>query len=80
VAVHEPSTLSARTCGTGKYDDWIHELDYPVGQVLKALDDRKLAGDTPVVFTSDNGGVFLTEGDRSEGRSLPRRPARQRRL
>jgi arylsulfatase A len=69
VAVHEPTTPSAKTRGTsgaGPYGDWIHDLDNSVGRVLKSLDDHKLAEDTLVIFTSDNGGVLLTEGDRPE--------------
>ncbi len=69
VAVHEPATPSAKTRGTsgaGPYGDWIHDLDNSVGRVLKALDERKLAEDTLLIFTSDNGGVLLTEGERPE--------------
>jgi len=69
VGVHEPVTPSARARGTsaaGPYGDWIHDLDHSVGRVLKALDDRKLAQDTLLIFTSDNGGVLLSEGDRAE--------------
>lgn len=69
VGVHEPVTPSARARGTsaaGPYGDWIHDLDHSVGRVLKALDDRKLAQDTLLIFTSDNGGVLLTDGARAE--------------
>jgi len=69
VAVHEPVTPSKRARGSsaaGPYGDWIHDLDYSVGRVLKALDDHKFTQDTLVIFTSDNGGVFVTAGDRAE--------------
>jgi arylsulfatase A-like enzyme len=69
VAIHEPTTPSAKTKGTsgaGPYGDWIHDLDDSVGAVLKALDDNKLTKDTLVIFTSDNGAVLLTDGDRPE--------------
>jgi len=69
VAVHEPTTPSARargTSGAGPYGDWIHDLDHSVGRVLKALDDGKFAEDTLVIFSSDNGGVLMTDGDRPE--------------
>ena len=36
----------------------IQELDWCVGEVLAALDRLKLADDTLVIFTSDNGGVM----------------------
>jgi arylsulfatase A-like enzyme len=70
VAVHEPSTPSQKTKGTsraGTYGDWIHELDASVGRILDALDRLKLADNTLVIFTSDNGGVLInTGGDRPE--------------
>jgi len=69
VAVHEPVTPSKRAKGSstaGPYGDWIHDLDYSVGRVLKALDDHKFSDDTLLIFTSDNGGVFMTAGDRAE--------------
>jgi arylsulfatase A-like enzyme len=57
--VHEPITPSAKFTGSkfGKYGDFIHELDWSVGQILAALDKHKVAKDTLVIFTSDNGGV-----------------------
>src|SRR5262249_12151123 len=42
----------------GPYGDLIMELDDSVGQVLKALDDAKLADNTLVLFTSDNGALW----------------------
>jgi arylsulfatase A len=69
VAVHFPITPSARRKGSsaaGPYGDWIHDLDDSVGRVLQVLDDHKFTQDTLVVFTSDNGGVLMTEGDRPE--------------
>lgn len=39
----------------GRYGDIIQEIDWSVGQVLRALDQHKLANDTLVIFTSDNG-------------------------
>jgi len=58
-AVHEPIMPNARFKGSpyGKYGDFIHELDWSVGQVLTTLDRLKLADRTLVIFTSDNGGV-----------------------
>lgn len=69
VAIHFPYTPSAATqgsSGVGAYGDWIHELDRSVGRVVSALDDFGFAEDTLVIFTSDNGGVLLSEGDRPE--------------
>jgi arylsulfatase A-like enzyme len=39
----------------GLYGDWVTEVDWAVGEVLSALDRNKLADDTLVIFTSDNG-------------------------
>jgi len=64
VSVHNPITPSAKTRGSspaGAYGDWIHELDHSVGAVLAALDEKGLAKDTLVLFTSDNGGEFFGE-------------------
>lgn len=69
VAIHFPYTPSDKTkgtSGTGIYGDWIHELDLSVGRVIDALDRLGFAGDTLLIFCSDNGGVLLTEGDRPE--------------
>jgi arylsulfatase A len=58
-AVHEPIVPNPRFAGSryGKYGDFIEELDWSVGQVLKKLDELKLSDNTLVIFTSDNGGV-----------------------
>jgi len=39
----------------GDYGDWVAEVDWSVGEVLKALERNKLANNTLLVFTSDNG-------------------------
>ena len=73
VAIHFPYTPSDATKGTsgvGVYGDWIHELDLSVGRVAHALDQLGLAGDTLLIFTSDNGGVLLSEGDRPEAEAF----------
>lgn len=48
--------------GKGLYADVIQEIDHSVGQILKKLDELKLADNTWVVFTSDNG-PWLSYGD-----------------
>ncbi|MFH5804340.1 arylsulfatase [Alienimonas sp. DA493] len=63
--VHHPFTPAERFQGTseaGLYGDAIHELDWIVGEVLACLDQNGLAGDTLVIFTSDNGGMFNIGG------------------
>jgi arylsulfatase A-like enzyme len=69
VAIHFPYTPSETTKGTsacGLYGDWIHELDLSVGRILTTLDRLQATDDTLVIFTSDNGGVLMTDGDRPE--------------
>ncbi len=39
----------------GRYGDVVEEIDWSVGRILDALRDEGLAGNTLVVFTSDNG-------------------------
>lgn len=41
--------------GLGDYADFVMQVDDLVGQVLAALDEAKIARDTLVFFTSDNG-------------------------
>lgn len=44
------------------YAAMVESMDDAVGAVLKALDDNKLADNTIVIFTSDNGGLATSEG------------------
>jgi arylsulfatase A len=45
--------------GAGPYGDFAIQADATVGRVLQALDDAKLAQNTLVIYTSDNGGHWL---------------------
>ena len=44
------------------YAAMVWNLDWNVGRLLAAIEDAGLAGDTAVVFTSDNGGLATAEG------------------
>jgi arylsulfatase A-like enzyme len=44
------------------YAAMLEQMDTAVGRILAALDQRGLAGNTIVVFTSDNGGLSTSEG------------------
>ena len=46
------------TSGHGLRGDCIQQFDWCVGEVLKALDAAKVADNTLVIVTSDNGGVM----------------------
>ena len=59
--IHVPRVPNQRFQGTaacGRRGDSIHELDDTVGKVMAKLDELKLAGNTLLIFTSDNGGVM----------------------
>jgi arylsulfatase A-like enzyme len=58
--VHAPIAPAPRFRGTsqcGLYGDFIHELDWSVGEILKALDEHGFTSNTLVVLSSDNGAV-----------------------
>lgn len=66
VAVHNPITPSKTQAGKSKggpFCDFLHDLDDSVGQILQTLDEMKLAENTLILFTSDNGGVNKQNGD-----------------
>lgn len=63
--IHHPFTPAPRFKGTsdcGLYGDFVHELDWMVGEILKCLDENGLADHTLVLFTSDNGGMLNRAG------------------
>jgi arylsulfatase A-like enzyme len=47
--------------GAGDYGDFVVQVDWTIGQVLDALERAGLAGNTLVVFTSDNGPEITGE-------------------
>ena len=59
--IHHPFTPAKRFQGTsqcGLYGDFVHELDWIVGELLSCLEENGLTDNTLVIFTSDNGGMF----------------------
>jgi len=63
--IHVPRVPHARFRGTsqaGVRGDVIHEFDWSIGEVMKALDRLNLADNTLIMVTSDNGGVLDTNG------------------
>ena len=66
--IHHPFTPHPRFKGTsqcGLYGDFVHELDWIVGQILQTLDETGLAENTLVIFTSDNGGMLNNTGQKA---------------
>ena len=63
--IHHPFTPAKRFQGTsqcGLYGDFIHELDWIVGEIVSCLEKNNLADNTLIIFTSDNGGMFNLGG------------------
>ena len=59
--IHHPFTPAPRfkgTSGAGLYGDYVHELDWMVGELLSCLEQNGLSENTLVIFTSDNGGML----------------------
>jgi len=50
-----PSEAFAGQSGVSRYADFLLETDWSVGQVLRALEQYGVAGETLVIFTTDNG-------------------------
>jgi len=69
--IHGPHIPHPRFRGTsqcGIRGDFIQELDWVVGEVLGTLDRLKLAEQTLVIFSSDNGGDYFQQfGHQSNG-------------
>ena len=63
--IHHPFTPAPRFKGTsqaGLYGDYIHELDWMVGEIVKSLEENELTENTLIIFTSDNGGMLNLGG------------------
>ncbi|MAZ27053.1 MAG: arylsulfatase [Cytophagaceae bacterium] len=63
--IHHPFTPAKRFLGTsdaGRYGDFIHELDWMVGEVMQTLKEEGLDENTLVILTSDNGGMLNRGG------------------
>jgi arylsulfatase A-like enzyme len=66
--IHHPFTPASRFINSseaGRYGDFIHELDWMIGDVLKTLDDEGLTENTLVILTSDNGGMLNRGGQQA---------------
>ncbi len=57
-----PAKPKAGSQSNPVYAAMVESMDDAVGRVLKKLDELKLAENTLVIFTSDNGGLATTEG------------------
>ena len=74
---HVPLYVSGKFKGSseqGLYGDVIQEIDWSVGEILKAVKRNGLDENTLVIYTSDNG-PWVSYGDHS-GSALPLREAK----
>ena len=72
-AVHTPIHAGAKFRGksaNGRFGDWVEEVDWSVGQVLDTLRELKLAENTLVVLTSDNGPWLVKGADGGSAKPL----------
>lgn len=53
--------------GIGKYGDFVHQVDWCVGEIVKAVDEAGIADHTIFIFASDNGS-FYYPGSRNSNR------------
>jgi len=63
--IHHPFTPAPQFTGSsecGRYGDFIHELDWIVGEVISAIEELGISNNTLVIFTSDNGGMLNNGG------------------
>jgi arylsulfatase A len=65
-APHKPVLPHKRFRGKtalGPYGDFVAQVDWTVGQVLKAIDDAGVRDNTFVLYTSDNGSFMRRQDD-----------------
>jgi arylsulfatase A-like enzyme len=81
--IHVPRVPHARFQGTtdmGPRGDAIAQFDWCVGQVMNALDERRLSDNTLLILTSDNGPVlndgYLDDATERVGDHRPSGPLR----
>jgi arylsulfatase A len=48
----------------GLYGDFVVQIDQVVGKILQKLDELALAGNTLIIFTSDNGPVWYPQDEK----------------
>lgn len=77
-AVHLPSFAAPQFKGAtkaGPHGDFIHQLDWIVGELLSTLENLGVADNTLVIFTSDNGpevtSVVHMRGDHAHDPARP---------
>ena len=67
--IHAGETFRGKSAN-GRFGDWVEEVDGSVGRVLDTLRELKLAENTLVVFTSDNGPWLVKGADGGSAKPL----------
>ena len=65
-APHKPVLPHRRFRGEtalGPYGDFIVQVDWTVGQILETIEEAGVAGNTLVIYTSDNGSFMYRQSD-----------------
>lgn len=75
IQIHHPYTPAPQFRGTseaGIYGDFIHELDWVVGEIVQCLKEQGVLENTLIIFTSDNGGSFsqIGQGAYKQGHAM----------
>jgi len=64
-AIHHPFTPAPRWKGSSKagpYGDFMQELDWMLGEIMRSLKENGVDDNTILIFTSDNGGMLNRGG------------------
>ena len=54
----------------GPYGDFVMQVDWTVGQVIKAVDDAGIKDNTLLIYTSDNASFMYRESDKDKPHHL----------
>lgn len=72
-APHKPVLPHPRFSGMSKlgpYGDFVMQVDWTVGEVLKAVDDAGITDNTLVIYSSDNASFMYRESDKEKPHHL----------
>jgi len=61
-----PTEQFVGTTGKGLYGDFIAQIDWTAGEILKLLEKLKIDDNTLVVFTSDNGSAMYRKNSKTD--------------
>jgi arylsulfatase A len=69
-APHKPALPHKRfrgKSGMADYGDFVVQVDYTVGEILRVIEESGIAGDTIVIYTSDNGSYMHRYDETGKG-------------